>query len=94
MYGEEGISHVPSWLSISLCSSLIQGPLFQLERVPSPDHRRRSYRDSDKPRLALPHCAIGGVGVGLPEGKALGIGIFQGYFKPLECSLDFMEGKC
>lgn len=32
--------------------------------------------------VALPHCAIGGVGVGLPEGKALGIGIFQGYFKP------------
>ena len=31
--------------------------------------------------VALPHYAIGGVGVGLPEGKALVIGIFQGYFK-------------
>ncbi|EHH18879.1 hypothetical protein EGK_19446 [Macaca mulatta] len=37
------------------------------ERVPSPDHRRRSYGDLDSP-VTLPHCATEGAEVCLPEG--------------------------
>ena len=78
---EEGTSHVPSWLS------------YQPVLITDPGHLFSSWKECHHliiageatetwtNPVALPHYAIGGVGVGLPEGKSLVIGIFQGYFK-------------
>ncbi|XP_036205683.1 pre-mRNA-splicing factor 38A isoform X2 [Myotis myotis] len=51
--GEFELMHVDEFIdellhSERVCDIIL--PRLQLERVPSPDHRRRSYRDLDKPR--------------------------------------------
>lgn len=47
------IVHEFYWLASNLAETRLTDPPptgLQLERIPSPDHRRRGYRDLDKPR--------------------------------------------